>query len=542
MQKELIKSIGSVPYAVALRHARRLTMQSDDLFELMTKNPTLSPADAIAIVREWYAETVSAGENAHTASSISVAEAKARIDRNKSTVEGLRLALAANDTSPVSALSDRLLGDRRADVEPGSEEERHFRKLLLRGAVAAAETLDAMAAGNFGFQPADEMFRSVRPAGDQAMVPTFSTAFEAYVVEKKRNGGVTGTGWQADMIKENANSRGLFLEWLGDKRVDRYRRSDIAGFSAMLQSLPALRGKKYKGTLKDLVALTTADPSVAVLRPKSVKKHMDNLSTFFSWCVDQGYIEANPAAGVYKFKRATLRSDDRAEWTAEQLRTLFSSPIFQGAKSEHYRSEPGEVVVKDSRYWLPLLGAFHPVRLEEIAQLRLIDIQTERGIVFLDIRKNLPNEPDDGFPPRKIKTKAAKRRMPLHPIVLELGFMDYVQEKRRQNTVVVFDDLIPRGTASRFGYSMTKKSSSYLKANGIVGVSFHSFRHSAISALGRAKVDLLMLQQLSGHGKSGETGTYFKGHFLEAAAEAIAQIRYDGIDAAFIRGGKKGAL
>lgn len=538
MQKELIKSIGSVPYAVALRHARRLTMQSDDLFALMTKNPTLSPADAAAIVQEWYTEMVSAGERTHTESTITVAAAAERIGRNKGTVEGLRLALAANDTSQVSALSDRLLGERRADVEPGSDEERHFRKLVLRGALAAAETMDAMAAGNFGFQPADELFRAIRQADGQAVAPTFSVAFDAYVAEKKRTGGRKGTGWQADMIKENDNSKGLFLEWLGDKRVDRYRRSDVAGFSAMLQSLPAMRGKTYKGSLKELVALSQCDPSVAVLSPKSVKKHMDNISSFFSWCAGQGHIEANPAKGVFKFKCPDRRNAQREEWTVDQLHKLFSSPVFHGAKSDYYRSQPGDVLIKDHRYWMPLLAAFHPIRLEEMAQLRLIDIRAEGDIVFFDIRENHPGE-EDGFPPRKLKTPAARRRMPLHPILRELGFMDFIDEKRRNKTVVVFDDLVPKGTADRFGYTYTKWFPNYRAAIGIKGVTFHSFRHSAISALARADVSEVMRNQLEGHEEVGEFGRYFKGFDLKAAADAIAKIRYDGIDAAFIRGEKK---
>lgn len=541
MQKELIKSIGSVPYAIALRHARRLTMQSDDLFELMTKNPALSPADAVAIVQEWYIKMVADGENAHTASAITVGEAIERIDRNKDTVQGLRLALAANDTSQVLTLSDRLLCERRADVEPGSEEERNFRKLLLRGAVAAAETLDAMAAGNFGFQPADETFRTLRPVDGQAVVPTFSVAFDAYVAEKKRTGGRKGTGWQADMIKENANSRGLFLEWLGDKRVDRYRRSDVAGFSAMLQSLPAMRGKTYKGSLKELVSLSQSDPSIAVLSPKSVKKHMDNMSSFFSWCVDQGHIEANQAEGVFKFKRPERRNSQREEWAVDQLYKFFSSPVFHGAKSEYYRSQPGDVLIKDHRYWLPLLAAFHPIRLEEVAQLRLVDIQAEGDIVFFDIRENHPGE-EDGFPPRKLKTPAAWRRMPLHPILRELGFMDFIDEKMRKKTVVVFDDLVPKGTADRFGYTYTKWFSNYRATIGIEGVTFHSFRHSAISALARAGVPKVMSNQLEGHEEAGEFGRYFKGFDLAAAAEAIAKIRYDGIDASFIRGEKKAPL
>jgi integrase len=73
-------------------------------------------------------------------------------------------------------------------------------------------------------------------------------------------------------------------------------------------------------------------------------------------------------------------------------------------------------------YWGPLLGLFHGLRLGEIAGLLVRDVAEEGGEPILLLR--------DGK--RPLKTKAARRDLPLHPELIRLGFPDFVERRRKE--------------------------------------------------------------------------------------------------------------
>ena len=69
----------------------------------------------------------------------------------------------------------------------------------------------------------------------------------------------------------------------------------------------------------------------------------------------------------------------------ERLTKLFNSPVWTGCKSKSSRSKPGALVLKDDKYWLPLLGLYHGNRLEEFPQLVRSDLRCQDDIWYLDI-------------------------------------------------------------------------------------------------------------------------------------------------------------
>jgi integrase len=119
--------------------------------------------------------------------------------------------------------------------------------------------------------------------------------------------------------------------------------------------------------------------------------------------------------------------------------------------------------------------------------------------------------------------------------LVQLGFLDYVAALRDRREKMVFPDLEPGGTAKRFGYQFSKWFPEYIRSLGIAGVSFHSLRHSVITALQRAKVHPDLMDQLDGHDTPAERGRYGKGFDLKDWRDAIASITYEGITAELIR-------
>jgi integrase len=253
------------------------------------------------------------------------------------------------------------------------------------------------------------------------------------------------------------------------------------------------------------------------LSSTTIQRHLSALIGLFRYAKEHGrYQGDNPAAG-FRFPRTRRARDERPAWTPpKQLEALFRSPIW---------TEPE---IRDHRYWLPLLGAYAGVRLEEGCQLHVDDVRTEDGIAFLDIR------PGDG---KQLKSRAAKRRVPLHPLLIAAGFLRHVEDARRRGSVLVFPELEGRrgGPDKRLGARVTPAFTAYRRAIGQYepGRDFHALRHSFTTALEEAGVSRQFIDESTGHEGAGETSRYAKGASLKVLNEAVARLDY-GFDTAHL--------
>jgi len=529
-RRELVRSLGSVAHHIAKARARELAVWSDGMFRAVKDMKKLDARRAAELARDFFRDGLDRYE----------AE---RLNDGPQLHELSRSFIRDDNWGPAAKAADEVL--RREGLEAEKESDAYVS--LCRGLIRASAEIGRISAarrdGDYTARPLDPLFAADRDALQASASPKFAEAWTRYVAEKVKVGA-----WRDDMRRENATTSALFLEAVGDTRLDRYRRTQFSDFAATLQALPALRGKvpRFSGkTLSELVAITRADPAIRTLSPKSVGKHVSNLSSFFGWAIDQGYLETNPVKGVFKPKRTVRRNEERASWSPEQLLALFSSPLYQGAVSANYRTRPGSVVVRDARYWVPLLLAFHPMRLEEVCQLRVADVVVDGSIPFLNVHAGADDgEERDAVPARKLKTRAAWRRVPVHPLVVDIGFLEYVAGMHRQGARLVFPELKPGGTAKRLGYTISKWFPTYRAAIGITGVDLHGLRHTAITKLISEGVHPDVVDALDGHETPGERGRYGKAPELRALLSAVERITYQDVTADTFRlsGGESGRL
>jgi hypothetical protein len=90
--------------------------------------------------------------------------------------------------------------------------------------------------------------------------------------------------------------------------------------------------------------------------------------------------------------------------------------------------DPGTVLVRDHRYWVPLVALFSDARLNELEQLEVTDVQEGTGVTVLKITTLWDG--DDPGDEKLIKTVAGERIVPIHPELMRLGFLDYVKQRR----------------------------------------------------------------------------------------------------------------
>jgi len=85
-------------------------------------------------------------------------------------------------------------------------------------------------------------------------------------------------------------------------------------------------------------------------------------------------------------------------------------------ESQEYGQDQME---KPYQFWMPLIGLYTGMRIEEICQLYVSDLKKIDGIWCFDINQNKPD--------KSVKT-SERRIVPLHPFLAEeLNFVGYVK-------------------------------------------------------------------------------------------------------------------
>jgi integrase len=326
--------------------------------------------------------------------------------------------------------------------------------------------------------------------------------------------------WTAKTEEQRRTTLDMFKRWAAPGiTLSEIDRRVVGDFKALLEKLPTMYGKRVGDKDRSLQSIVEEAERAGAERLASttIQRHLSSLTGLFRYAKEHGRYHAdNPAAG-FRFPRTRRPRDERPAWTPKQLEALFRSPIW---------TEPAPA--RDHRYWLPLLGAYAGLRLEEGCQLHVDDIRTEDGIAFLDIK------PGDG---KQLKSRAAKRRVPIHPVVIAAGFLHHVEDAQRNGSVLVFAELAGRrgGPDKRLGAAVTKAFTAYRRAIGQYepGRDFHALRHSFTTALEEAAVPRQFIDELTGHEGTGETSRYAKGASLKVLNEAVARLDY-GFDTAHL--------
>jgi integrase len=159
--------------------------------------------------------------------------------------------------------------------------------------------------------------------------------------------------------------------------------------------------------------------------------------------------------------------DKREPFTADQLNTLFRS----GPWSCPEKRTEGDPL----RYWGPLVALYQGMRRGEIAQLLVNDNEVLEGVPVIHIR------PSDE---KRVKSLAGRRVLPVHPELIQMGYLLFVAEQRRAGHTQLFPNEKPT-TAGHWGDLLGKWFAGHLKATNITGtkLGMHSFRHNFEDAL-----------------------------------------------------------
>ena len=174
-------------------------------------------------------------------------------------------------------------------------------------------------------------------------------------------------------------------------------------------------------------------------------------------------------------------------------------------------------------FWLPMLGLFTGGRVSELSQIDITDIQKHGEVWALSIN-------NDGD--KSLKTLASTRLIPLHPTLIECGFLEYVSDAKQYGTKL-FPYLAPDKFGS-YGGRTSERWGSYLDTVGIKDPqkTFHSFRSTSNNRLKHNGVPEENRCQFIGHEHDTiNSATYSEPHKLAFLLENVAsKLDYQCID------------
>lgn len=314
-------------------------------------------------------------------------------------------------------------------------------------------------------------------------------------------------------------------EFLGDPDIRAITTAQLDDFLVRLRTFPLTKRNVADLSFSEVIERFQAeDPAYRRLAPKTVWNWFRIFNQLFRFAVQRQFLDRNPVS------MPRLKDGDEGERLAyddADIALIFSRPLFLGASRMLDKQgrrfgpclTPGPHLVRDAYYWLPIFCLWHGCRVEEIGAAKAADIRSEGGVWFLDLRS------------RKLKNRQSQRQVPIHPKVVELGFVQYALAQEADG--YLFPDL-PHDPADEdastrlfskwWGRWCTANAERKGQGFDQPDKVFHSFRHAFKRAC-RGRMDEEIHDLLTGHKGSGSVGRgYGRGMALTKLAKALAKV------------------
>ncbi len=563
-RKELVKALGTSDPAEAKRLVRPVVDGWLGFFDTLRAKAQPSEAERDELVWSHYNRTLESDDQIRaaipTASEIEAAEEEAleraqrqRIDihdplqildvalelhllkdrRNGSkSVEGqhrriklehLKKHLTLGETVLVDHEIDALLAERSLVISQA--ERAKLARQLIRAEIEALNRTLERDEGNYGGEPADQLIKRVseRQISNDEPSDLITEVFEIFARENV-------SGVSKDRINQMRRDIGLLVQIAdGRGQVSQVDKKLVRDWKGLLIKFPVKATEMHVFKNMKLREIVAANEKLRkpVLSDRSVNRYLSSLSTFCKWMVNNGYLDQNPVAGMSLAKET---GSTTLPFSTDQLNELFRSPLFTGCQSADVWSQMakrGNILIRDHRYWVPLIMLFSGARPGEIGQLNLLDFRQQDGRWIMHITT-------EGDGEKRTKTKGSMRVVPIHPKLIELGLIKYQESQADAGETELFPNAI-RNARGQMMADFSREFSRYLTRIRLKqgrGISLYSFRHGAADALRRAGYLDEQFGMILGHTQGTTTGRYgILAHgILRQRAELIDAIDYPGLD------------
>ncbi|MGX1692282.1 DUF6538 domain-containing protein [Brevundimonas naejangsanensis] len=360
---------------------------------------------------------------------------------------------------------------------------------------------------------------------------TLGDLYDAYMDDPTRD-------WSPTTRMAYQTTKRLVVAILGaDTPVRSISRSQCRDMIEVLRWQPRNASKLFpKLSPVEIAERAKAEGRTDLINAANINTYLNKLGGVLNWAVKEEILDRNPAQGL-RVPDPVARRDKRLPFSTGQLQTIFSAPLYTGCRDDgHGYATPGPERPRNARFWIPLLSMFGGLRLNEACQLDVADIRRIDGVDCFVITERSEGDHND----KRLKTASSERVVPIHRTLIDLGFMDFVRQRKRAGETKLFAEVGMGAT----GYRSTTFSAWFRRFVAKAGAEspktcFHSFRHGFRDALREARIDrdiaLALGGWTAGNGSASVADTYGNGYQIATLKEAIDRVRYPGLDLSHMR-------
>lgn len=310
------------------------------------------------------------------------------------------------------------------------------------------------------------------------------------------------SGWSDKTKLEVAGAFKLLVDILSDVDVTTITRPLLIELRSSLLKVPPSFYVKNPGKS---VRQGIAQNDGTGISPKTVNKYMSRIGSLMKYCQEQGMINVNPATGL-QIAEKQRADQERSAYSLDDVKSIVGNIPIDGERPE--------------RYWIPLIGMYSGMRLAEICQLHIGDVVKIDDCWCFDIN-------DAGS--KQLKNDASVRVIPVHPKLIELGFIRFYENIKESGNPRLWMNLSYihlHGYTNTFGKWYQRFNREYVTEDS--KKVFHSMRHLVTDTLKQAGVLESVIAEIVGHTNEGsETmGRYGKRYQPKVLLEAMLKLDY----------------
>jgi integrase len=379
-----------------------------------------------------------------------------------------------------------------------------------------------------------------------------SVAFTHYCQSKEIE-----AAWTDDSRRDAETAVRLFCELVGDKPLREITRADALQFRTQLSRISSDWGQSRlyadpkpgnphnRVNARRAIEISEGRNDMRRLSLKTINKQTSTLNGVWNWARDNAGCKVleHPFEGLQKKPKGKRRRHAaklaRDAFQVADLHRIFGSQRWHAERPFTGKDDGAlRAGARPSLYFGLLLAAYAGMRLAEIVQLRVGDVTLQDGYAVIRIgsledaayaRKLKRSRHERIDDPNAIKTEAAARSVPVHPVLVRLGFLRYLELRRGTPMDMLFTDIndaVKDWTKNLARYFRTLRQELALGQKK----TFHSFRHTVRTMLDSILGDKARTSLLIGHDEGYHNDEvvegYNKGWWTRPLYDDISKLTY----------------
>ncbi|MEV9530780.1 tyrosine-type recombinase/integrase [Aliarcobacter butzleri] len=298
----------------------------------------------------------------------------------------------------------------------------------------------------------------IKPIEEVEEIQTISSTFAKYIKYQSKE-----DNWKKDTLDLNIRVFKLLDMYFKDKSLKDIKFEDLIDFRDILFEIPLSYTTKnfFKG--KDLDFIINNNDDYEKLSNNVIHKYIIRVNQYFDYMYKLDYIVKID----FKIPNIDPKGKKRQNYTNEEIQKI--SDLMKNDTKENQ--------------FIASVATYMGMRLKEITQLKREDIIEIGDIYCISININ-----DD----KTTKTDTSIRTIPIHPKLIELGFLDFVKSKN--------DNLFDIDNRS-FSTYFRRTYKNLINENK----TFYCLRHNFIDTLTQNNQKIEHIKAFVGHAQSDKT-------------------------------------